>query len=260
MLPRKFAVLCTVIIAIALAQVAPVQIALADAPLAALHQDFSRLLGTYVHHNLVDYQGWCDHPADIIALHNYIDQLAKQDPATWSHDDALAYWLNLYNAVTVRLILDHYPLDSIKDIGGLLKKSPWKRHLVTVAGRELTLNDIENDIVRPTFHDPRVHFALNCASMGCPPLASEAFVAARLGVQLDANAQLAMNAERWVRVDGDNVYLTKIFDWYGQDFGPDQSGVLRFIERYRDTPLPASPQIHFVSYDWTLNRVPEDRD
>jgi len=238
--------------------------AAASAPPAAaaapLHAEFSRLLSTYVQDHLVDYDAWCAAPADVAALHDYVNNLAALDPADWPRDDALAYWLNLYNAVTLRLILDNHPLESIKDIGGLLKKSPWKRKLVTVGGRELTLNDIENNIVRPTFKDPRVHFALNCASMGCPPLASAAFLPATLDAQLDAGAKLAMNGARWVEVQGQDLNLTKIFDWYGKDFGPDEAAILAFIRRYRDTPLPNGKlKLHYVAYDWSLNQVPEAR-
>ncbi len=221
------------------------------------HTDYSRLLGTYVQNHLVAYDTWNAHPADKAALGNYVDQLAALDPANWPADEALAYWINLYNAVTLRLILDNYPLGSIKDLGGFLKKSPWKTELVTVAGRNLTLNAIENDIIRPTFGDPRIHFALNCASVGCPPLAQQAYTADQLSDQLDAACGLALNRDLWVRVDGKNLKLTKLFDWYGQDFTADGGTVLDFIKRYRTEPLPAGePKINYMSYDWSLNQVP----
>ncbi len=224
---------------------------------AALHPNFSRLLSTYVHDNLVDYEAWSANADDEAALARYIADLAALDPADWPRQEALAYWLNLYNAVTVKLILDHYPLDSIKDIGGFMKKSPWKRDLVTVAGKPLTLNNIEHDVIRPTFGDPRIHFALNCASLGCPPLGAAAFDPDQLSAQLDAACRLALNRERWVRVDGDEVSLTKIFDWYGQDFQVDGGTVLTFIRNYRTEPFPdGEPKVRYMSYDWQLNRVP----
>ncbi len=224
---------------------------------AALHVDFSRLLDTYVRDNLVNYAAWAAHAEDKAALGRYVDQLSALDPAEWPADHALAYWINLYNAVTLRLILDNYPLDSIKDLGGFLKTSPWKRELVTVGDRDLNLNNIENDIIRPDFGDPRIHFALNCASVGCPPLGREAFVPDQLSVQLDAACIVAMNHDRWVRVTGDTLELTKIFDWYGEDFTEKGSSVLEFIRRYRTGPLPAGkPEISFMSYDWSLNETP----
>ena len=222
-----------------------------------LHAEFSRLLGTYVQDNLVNYAGWTANAEDTAALGRYVDQLAALDPAEWPADDALAYWINLYNAVTLRLILDNYPLDSIKDLGGFLKKSPWKRDLVTVGDRTLTLNDIENDIIRPGFGDPRIHFALNCASVGCPPLGKEAFVPDKLSDQLDAACRLAMNRDQWVRVAGNKVELTRIFDWYGGDFTADGGSVPEFIKRYRTEPWPSGePKISFMSYDWSLNEAP----
>lgn len=222
----------------------------------ALNTEYNRLLGEYVFDHLVDYDAWTTNKTDKSALDQYVDQMAALDPADWPRSEALAYWLNLYNAVTLQLVLNNYPLDSIKDIGGFMKKSPWKRELVTVGGRVLTLNNIENDVIRPTFHEPRIHFALNCASLGCPPLAQTAFDAEHLSTQLDAACRLALNQERWVKVAGEKVLLTKIFDWYRTDFEFDGGSVLGFVRRYRTKPLPAGePQVEFMSYDWHLNRV-----
>ena len=222
-----------------------------------LHADFSRLLETYVQDHLVKYSAWKANAQDVAALGHYVDQLAAMDPAGWEDADALAYWINLYNAVTLRLILDNYPLESIKDLGGFLKSSPWKKELVTVGGRALTLNGIENDIIRPEFGDPRIHFALNCASVGCPPLGQEAYFPDRLSEQLDAACSWAMNHDQWVRQDGDKLLLTKIFDWYGKDFTADGASVLEFIKRYRTEFVPeGEPKIDFMPYDWSLNEAP----
>ena len=245
-----------VLVLAALVAVAPPARADAAADAIRLHGDFDLLLGRYVEGLAVDYAAWTASPDDVVALDCYLDELTALDPADWPQADALAYWINLYNAVTVKLILDNYPLASIKDLGGFLKKSPWKRKLVTVAGRELTLNDIENDIIRPTFADPRIHFALNCASQGCPPLQAAAYRPGSISAQLDAACKLAMNSDRWVRVAGGKVELTKIFDWYAGDFEVDGGSVLAFINRYRDEPLTGDPgDFSFMSYDWSLNRV-----
>jgi len=221
-----------------------------------LNANFTRLLGIYVHNHLVDYQAWFDNEDDAKALGQYVDQLSAMDPSDWPQDAALAYWINLYNAVTLRLILDNYPLDSIKDIGGFMKKSPWKRELVTVAGRKLTLNNIENDIIRPDFGDARIHFALNCASIGCPPLSDEAYAADRLSEQLDAACRVALNRDQWVQVEGNKLKLTKIFDWYGKDFEKDGGSVLDFIGQYRTETIPDKEvEIDFMSYDWDVNII-----
>ncbi len=224
----------------------------ADAVL--LHGDFDRLLNTYVSGMSVDYAAWSSHKEDTAALARYVETLAALDPADWPHDDGLAYWINMYNAVTLWLILDHYPIDSIKDIGGFMKKSAWKRKLVTVAGRELTLNDIENKIIRPTFNDPRIHFALNCASIGCPPLKADAYLPATISEQLDESGRVAMNGDRWVNVEDGKVRLTKIFDWYKNDFKVDGGSVEAFINRYRNEKVSSENQkFSFMSYDWSLN-------
>lgn len=221
------------------------------------HGEFDRLLQRYVAGLSVDYAAWSAGGEDHQALGRYVDGLASLDPATWPEQDGLAYWINMYNAVTLRLVLDNYPLDSIKDIGGFLKVSPWKRELVTVAGRKLTLNDIENEIIRPTFGDPRIHFALNCASVGCPPLKDEAYMPGSLSDQLDESCTLALNRDGWVRVDGDKIGLTKIFDWYKDDFETDGGSVEAFINRYRDKKVSLdNGHVSFLSYDWSLNESP----
>ena len=227
---------------------------------APLHAAFDRLLGTYVRDGSVDYAAWSRHAGDKAALGQYVEQLTSLDPAGWPAADALAYWVNLYNGATLRLVLDNDPLKSIKDLGGFLKASPWERKVVTVGGRALTLNNIENDIIRPTFADPRIHFALNCASVGCPPLAGNSYIGARLDEQLEAACRVALNRDPWVRVDGDNLALTKIFDWYGDDFKVNGGSVLAFIRRYHEKPLPGGdPKISFMPYDWSLNQAPAER-
>ena len=219
-----------------------------------LHADYDTLLDRYVRGFDVDYDAWEKSSADVAALHRYVQQLTDLDPAGWPHADGLAYWLNLYNAVTLRLILFNYPLDSIKDLGGFLRTSPWGRELVTVAGRDLTLDEIENDIIRPGFEDPRIHFAVNCAAIGCPPLQDFAYRAAELSSQLDHACREALNHERWVRVQEGELHVTKIFDWYEEDFTRDGQTVRSFIARYREQPLPPG-DVEIMDYDWSLNRA-----
>jgi hypothetical protein len=228
-----------------------------------LHNRYDVLLRKYVVGLGVDYSGWVANGEDVSALRQYVTDLTALDPGTWTTDEQLAYWLNLYNAVTVRLILDNYPLESIKDLGGFLKKSPWERELVSVAGRDLSLNDIENEIIRPTFQDPRIHFALNCASVGCPPLKAGAYFPATLSEQLDAVCRRALNEDQWVRVENDQVFLTKIFEWYADDFKQDGGSVLGFISGYRDTDLvegqadlvEGQVEVKIMDYDWSLNET-----
>lgn len=227
----------------------------ADPPdVRPLHARYDALLSAYVQGTAVDYAAWAADSADVVALASYVEGLARLDPSGWPEADALSYWINLYNAVTLRLILEHHPLDSIKDLGGFLKTSPWKRKLVTVGGRSLTLDDIENDVIRATFDEPRIHFALNCASVGCPPLQPWAYVPDRLDEQLDAACEFALSREGWVHVSGDTVRLTKIFDWYEADFA-SAGGVLAFVNRFRADPIPVDADVAYLPYDWSLNGV-----
>lgn len=229
-----------------------VSVGRSEAEADSLHAAYGRLLHRYVVGLGVDYPAWVVHGSDVASLEQYIRNLASLDPTDWDPANGLAYWINLYNGLTLRLILENYPLKSIKDIGGFLKKSPWKRKVVTIAGRTLTLDQIENEILRPTYRDPRVHFALNCASVGCPPLSNAAYRAGTISGQLDQSCARALNHERWVRVDAEGIQVTKIFDWYGDDFTGNGGSVRSFIDRHRTEPLPEG-EIHFMSYDWSLN-------
>jgi len=220
----------------------------------ARHDQYGELLGRYVRKGGVDYVSWVADQGDARALGNYVDELSALNPSDWPREDGMAYWINLYNAVTVHLVLENYPLESIKDIGGFLRKSPWKRHLVTVGERKLSLNDIENEIIRPTFQDPRIHFALNCASIGCPVLQPRPFLPSSLDDDLDSACDVAINGERWVRVTPKGVQLTKIFDWYKDDF--TEIGVIAFINRYRvGNEIDPNARISYQDYDWSLNRI-----
>ena len=219
-----------------------------------LHGEYGDLLERYVRDGGVDYACWINEEGSVEALDDYIEALTVLDPTDWPTDDGLAYWINLYNAVTVQLILKNYPIDSIKDIGGLFKKSPWKRELVTVGARTLTLNDIENEIIRPTFREPRIHFALNCASVGCPTLQPKPYLPESMDSDLDSASTAAMNGEQWVSVHGNEVKLSKIFNWYKDDFAA--TGVLGFINRYRiGNEINSEARISYLDYDWSLNRV-----
>lgn len=222
-----------------------------------LHQDYDRMLRSYVVGKRFNYAAIYANKADLQALSDYVDRLENQNPAGWNPQEALAFWINLYNAATLELVLKHYPLDSIKDIGGFFS-SPWNKKVVTVAGRKLTLNQIENDIIRPQFGDARIHFALNCASIGCPPLFKEAYEAEKLNTQLDSVTRSALNDRAWVEVRDKKLVISKIFDWYEDDFKADGSSVRQFISRYREDDAAINDrqrEIDHRDYDWRLNRV-----
>jgi hypothetical protein len=171
----------------------------------------------------------------------------------------MAYWINVYNAVTLDVVLDHYPVRSIRDIdlgGGLFGSGPWKAGLVTVEGRKLSLDAIEHDILRARFHEPLVHYALNCASVGCPDLQPRAWTANTLPRQFDTGARTYVNHPRGLMVEERRLKASKIYRWYADDFG-GRPGLKEHWQAYADPQLAARlarfarPQSYF--YDWTLN-------
>lgn len=228
------------------------------------HSAWQRLLDGYLRSdgdgvNLFAYGDVTD--TDRQLLQDYLDRMASLDPRALRRGEQYAYWVNLYNAVTVAIVLDHYPVKSIRRIkGGLLGLGPWNEDVITVQGQVLTLNDIEHRILRPVFQDPRIHYAVNCASIGCPNLAAEVYTADRLEQQLDAAARVFINHPRGVQVEGKRLTLSSIYDWYGGDFGADRDGLLAHLRQYAEPDLARSlatfaGRIRY-DYDWRLNRTP----
>lgn len=222
-----------------------------------LHQSFDQLLGKYVVGQRFDYAAIFANKSDLQNLYDYVDRLEKEKPSKMSREAALAYWLNLYNAATLELVLMHYPLKSIKDIGGFFS-SPWNKEVVKVEGEEVTLNQIENEIIRPQFEDARIHFALNCASIGCPPLAKDAFIASNLDAQLESVTATALKGKYWVYLEPGKLHLSKIFDWYEQDFIDYSGSVRQFVAAYlpdkKTQILDENNRIRYLDYDWALNK------
>lgn len=199
-------------------------------------------------------------------LKAYIARLEVADPARLARPEQFALLANLYNAKTVDIVLDHYPVKSIKDIslGGSITAvftgGPWKSKVTKLAGVELSLDDIEHGILRPLFKDPRVHYAVNCASIGCPNLATEAFTGAKLEQQLDAGARDYINHPRGVSYKGGSLTASSIFDWFSADFGETDAAVIAHFRKYAAPELNGSlakaKSISDYVYDWSLNDVP----
>ncbi len=223
------------------------------APDTVNDQIYADLLTKYVQNGVVDYSGF---KRDEALLDQYLEQLSNIDPQKLDTNAAFAFYTNAYNAWTIKLILSGYPgLKSIKDLGSLFK-SPWKKKFVRLNGDTITLDKIEHEILRPRFKDPRVHFAINCASKSCPPLISQPYRGATLDQQLDAATRAFINDGVNVYVKGDVLYVSKIFDWFEEDF----DGVVRFVERYAQGDLRAQLQrrkqnlkLKHLDYDWSLN-------
>lgn len=198
-------------------------------------------------------------------LESYIQRLAALPISDHSRDVQRAYWLNLYNALTVNLILEHYPVDSIRDINispGWFTRGPWGAEVVQVEGQSLTLDDIEHRILRPIWQDPRIHYGVNCASIGCPDLQSEPFTAENAYRLLDQGASAYVNHPRGAAFSGDRLTVSSIYDWFQEDFGGSQAGVLKHLRRYAEPEL--AEQLKGRSgyddhaYDWSLNEPTGD--
>jgi hypothetical protein len=186
-----------------------------------------------------------------------LDALAKApEPAASASAERMAYWINAYNILAAKAVVEAYPIESITKIEGV-----WDKKVGSAAGREVSLNEVEHQILRP-MGDPRVHAALNCASLGCPPLRREAFVAARLDEQLADQTRVWLNdPNRGVRVrEGDVVVLSELFNWFGNDFAPDIPGRLRWISRFlrdpamREAVTRRGAKVESIPWDWRLNQ------
>ncbi len=222
------------------------------------HSALDKLLAKYVKPasdgiNLVDYAAF--KATDAIALKNYLAGLQGVEVAKYPKAEQFAFWVNLYNAATIDVILAHYPLASIKDIG-LLGQGPWKDKVLKVSGKDLSLDDIEHGILRPVWKDVRIHYAVNCASIGCPNLAARAYTAERLEAMLDEAARSYINHPRgFARIDNALV-ASSIFDWYVADWG-SQAAVLDHARKYASEKtleiLGTATAIDGHDYNWSLN-------
>jgi hypothetical protein len=192
-------------------------------------------------------------------LGDYIAALERVPVSRLDHDEQRAYWINLYNAVTTRIVLDHYPVKSIRDVSlgpGLFDFGPWDAKVVTVEGERLSLNDIEHGILRPIWRDPRLHYALNCAAISCPSLPTVAFTAANSERLLDQGARAYVNDPRGVRIAHGTLTVSSIYLWYRADFGDGGAAVVDHLKRYAAPALQAelarfrAPD-HYA-YDWDL--------
>lgn len=196
---------------------------------------------------------------DRAALKAYIGALQKVKPTSLNRDEAFAYWVNLYNAVTVDVVIDAYPVKSIRDIksGGVYSLGPWGRKIATVEGVTLSLNEIEHELLRAHFGDNRVHYAVNCASIGCPDLRLEPWTGEGLDAALDAAARAYVNSRRGVAVENGAVVASSIYKWFRKDFGANDAEVLAHFLKYADADLAAGlvgkTRIAKHRYDWTLN-------
>ena len=225
---------------------------------------FTDILMDHVDEGAVDYRSI----ADDERLDTYLAQLAATDPATLPGRDAqLAFWINAYNAYTLKLVASVEGVTTIREITGLGTKGdpdtakPWDQPIAVIGGKTYTLNQVEHEIIRPEFGDARIHFALVCAAYSCPQLRSEAFVADRLDAQLDEQGRWFMEHRNEINPRTRTAGLSQLFTWFAEDFGADQNAILRYAAQFVTVPAAANslrnePQrwtVTYLDYDWSLN-------
>lgn len=220
------------------------------------HDSFNTLLEKYVDENgLVDYKGLNTERA---ALKSYLKVLESNEPQdSWSDDEKLAYWINAYNAFTLELVLTHYPVKSIKDIGDKIKipfvNTPWDIKFINIGGEEMDLNNIEHGIIRKQFDEPRIHFVLVCAAVSCPKLQNGAFFPNTLEEQLTEAAKQFLNDPTKNEFKSEKrASLSKLFSWYRGDFTKN-STLEEYVNQYADTKLESRARIDYMNYSWVLN-------
>ena len=235
------------------------------------HSQWTQLLGKHVAWinggvaSQVDYAGF---KVDQPALDAYLASLSavtREQYNGWSRDQQLAYLINAYNAFTVKLILDHYPLTSIKEIGGVFSNA-WKQRFIPLLGQTMTLDELEHGMIRESgvFDDPRIHFAVNCASIGCPALRTDAFVAEQLETQLEDGQQrfLSDRSRNRYNTEKRRFEVSKIFKWYGKDFSDKWGSLEAYLQQHASLLADSqavdkarkNTRIDFTYYDWALNQ------
>ena len=222
------------------------------------YKRYDQLLKNNVKDGLVNYKAI---KSDSTALNKYLENLAKVDEPTfnkWPEKERLTYLINLYNATTIKLIVDNYPVKSIRDINKA-GEGPWKLKVVNLFGKNISLDALEHEVIRGKYDEPRVHFALVCAAVGCPKLPSQSFIPSKLEEQLAERTRLFLSEKdkNYIDENQKTVYLSSIFDWFAQDFNKTHGSVLGFVKEY----LPAEEakkinsdySLKFTEYDWNLN-------
>jgi len=236
----------------------------ADSPVTVHHADWDLILQRYVDvshpSGIYRFKYSRVSPTDRQALKDYLQKMQRVDVSGLTRGEQKAYWINLYNALTVDVILDHYPVKSIRDIDispGIFSSGPWDAKLLFIEGEKISLNDIEHRILRPIWQDNRVHYAVNCASLGCPNLQPLSFTAQNLDMLLDKAARDFINHPRGVSFINNRLQVSSIYFWFQEDFGASENGIIRHLKKYL-TPdnLKKLDAVHKKirhQYDWSLN-------
>ncbi|MCP4439928.1 MAG: DUF547 domain-containing protein [Aureispira sp.] len=213
------------------------------------HTIFDGLLRKYVNSaGRVNYAGFKNDKAKLVA---YLDILKNNPPQSgWSKNKEMAFWINLYNAFTIKVILDKYPVKSIMDLNG---GKVWDVQKVTIGSKSYTLGQIEADKLLKRFKEPRVHFAVNCAAASCPPLLNKAWTEDNIQRYYEKQAKLFVNHSGYNTLSAKSLQLSQIFNWYASDFG-GASNIVKYVQKYSDTPIKDKAKVSYREYDWKLNK------
>ena len=221
------------------------------------HPVFSKLLSDVVvikgHTSRVNYALLIERRGELDAYLNRLSGISRSRFDGFTESQQLAFLINTYNGYQLKQVIDHYPLKSIKDVGSFFS-SPWSKEFFTLFGEPASLDFVEHQLIRKLFAEPRIHFAVNCASISCPPLANQAYQADQLEDQLQAAAVNFLNDRSANYIDGNTLYLSKIFDWYEEDFTP---AVVPYVAQYWSEVAgsPKGLKVSYTSYDWNLNEI-----
>ncbi len=210
------------------------------------------------HINMVDY-AHCNHN-DLALLNRYVQAMAAVDIENYNRPEQLAYWINLYNALTVQTIAHYYPVNSIQDVNispGLFSIGPWGAKLITIRHSMLSLDDINNRIIRAIWNDPRTHYALNNGTIGAPNLSTKAYTGSDIEQQLNSAAVNYINSLRGVQVIEGKLILSRLYEWYEEDFGGSKEAVLKHLKQFGQEPLRSQLKhinnIDSYTYNWHIN-------
>lgn len=221
------------------------------------HELFNELLKKHVTtEGKVNYKGFMK---DSVLLNRYLNLLSNSKPneKTWSKQEQMAYWINAYNAFTIKLIIQYYPIKSIKDIGSRIQipfvNTPWDIKFITIGNEKLDLNSIEHTKLRKEFDDPRIHMALVCASKSCPILLNESYDPKQLDQQLTRQTKAFLADPFRNKISPDKPQLSSIFNWYGMDFSKNGGSVTSFVNTYSSVKIKPKAKIGYLDYDWGLN-------
>lgn len=227
------------------------------------HQEWQNFLTKCVYTNdeginLVDYPHLTK--ADLAVLKQYINHMSKINISNYNRNEQLAFWLNLYNALIVQIVADYYPVDTVQEVNispGLFSVGPWGANLVTIGNTQLTLDDIQNRIIRAIWNDPRTLYAINDGCIGAPNLSKQAYQGTTINAQLNQAAREYINSMRGLQIIEGKLILSKMYEWYLDDFGGNESDLVHHLTHFANKPLHQDlkqiASIHSYTYNWHLN-------